>query len=74
MKIYYEKETIQEILTRLRKDLGMSQTTLGKKLGVTHAAISDMERQITNVNLATLEKWANALDKDIEVGLKNQQQ
>ncbi len=71
MKIYYEKETIQEILTSLRKRKGLTQQEVGNFLGVSHAAISDLENSKTEVTLTTLERWAECLGKEVEVGLKN---
>lgn len=50
----------QILLTRRRA--GLSQGDLGKKLGVSHAAVSDIERGKTRPDLDYLAKIAAALD------------
>ena len=44
-----------------RKELGMSQTDLGKVLGCSHVAISKMERGITKISISDVERLATAL-------------
>ena len=44
-----------------RKELGMSQTDLGKVLGCSHVAISKIERGITKISISAVERLAKAL-------------
>lgn len=47
-------ETMGERIKRLRESRGLSQTELGKRLGVTHAAVSHWERgKIGSIRLQT---------------------
>ena len=49
-----------------RKQLGMSQTDLGKVLGCSHVAISKIERGITKLDITDLERLARALGHTLD--------
>lgn len=49
-----------------RKRLEMSQSQLGEMLGISHAAVSDIERGITNLNVEGISKIADILKTTFE--------
>lgn len=49
--------------------LGMNQTKLAKKLGLSAMGLSYLERGTRNLKLETLDKWAEALKMKVEVSL-----
>lgn len=53
---------IGEQILLARRRAGLSQRELGSRLGVSHAAISDIERAETRPDLDYLVKIATALD------------
>lgn len=63
-----------------RKRLGLSQSQMGEFLEVSHAAVSDIERGVTNLNVEEISKIASILKTTFEeltytndFGLLNQQ-
>ena len=54
--------TIGDNIKKARKNAGLTQKELGKKMGVTAATISAFENDKTNIKSATLEKIAAALN------------
>lgn len=55
-------------LQKLRKELGMTQTDLAEKIGVSQKRISQMEKgDIGSVSLKTLHKYLAALGADLTV-------
>jgi len=61
-----KKELIGQNIKRLRTEKGKSQGDLGKVLGVTHAAISDIERGRTNLSVGALIKIANFFGVEVQ--------
>lgn len=53
------KKEIGEKIRDLRKKIGKSQTELGNILDRSHAAISDIERGVTDLSVSDLSKIAN---------------
>lgn len=53
------KDELGSKIRELRQKTGKSQEDLGKVLGVTHAAISDIERGKTDLTVTDLSKIAN---------------
>jgi transcriptional regulator with XRE-family HTH domain len=53
-------------ITEKRKRLEMSQSQLGEMLGVSHAAVSDIERGVTNLNVESISKIADILKTTFE--------
>ncbi|WHS49640.1 MULTISPECIES: helix-turn-helix domain-containing protein [Rothia] len=55
-------------LQELRKDLGLTQTDLAEKIGVSQKRISQMEKgDIESVSIKTLHKYLAALGADLTV-------
>ena len=48
-----------QILAKLRKEKGFTQEQLGKKLNVSYQAVSKWENNLSEPDLATLEKIVN---------------
>lgn len=53
-------------ITEKRKRLGLSQSQLGEMLGTSHAAVSDIERGKTNLNVEDISKIALLLKTTFE--------
>lgn len=62
------KRVIEELFLR-RRQLKMSQGELGSMLGISHAAVSDMERGKTQIDLDRLNRWASCLKLRVEIKL-----
>lgn len=58
-------KTTGQLIKLARKKAGLTQVELGKKLGVTSAAISQFERTNANPTFETLDKIADALGVDV---------
>ena len=52
-----------------RQELGLSQSGLGKKLGVTRQQVALLEQPTGNLKVSTLERIAEALDLHLSVDL-----
>jgi predicted transcriptional regulator len=52
-----------------RQDLELSQSQLGKRLGVTRQAVASLENPDTNWRFSTLLRVAEALELDLEISL-----
>jgi HTH-type transcriptional regulator/antitoxin HipB len=67
----YEYELQMEVLGNLiqtaRKNLGLTQEELGKKIGVQKAQISKLEKSAKNVTIDTLVRVFNALDTKVRI-------
>jgi ribosome-binding protein aMBF1 (putative translation factor) len=61
-------ELVLQII-RLRQQRGMTQSDLAKAIGTRQANVSRLERFDTNLTLGTLEKVAEALGVNLEIGL-----
>ena len=61
------KTTYLEELIILRKRQNISQSELGEKLGVSHAAISDMENGKTKITIDRLYEWTEALKVSVDI-------
>ena len=53
---------IGEAILLARRRAGLSQKAVGQRLGITAAAVSDIERAVTRPNLDDLEEVADALE------------
>lgn len=53
-----EKQTFGNIITKLRKENGMTQPELAKKIGVSDKAISKWERDLSLPDVNTISKLA----------------
>lgn len=56
---------VNENIRKIRKEKGMTQKELGKKLGISQSAIGQFESKETNLKIDTITKIANALAVDI---------
>ena len=61
-------ELVLQII-KLRQQRGMTQSDLAKAIGTRQANVSRLERFDTNLTLGTLEKVAEALGVNLEIGL-----
>jgi transcriptional regulator with XRE-family HTH domain len=59
----------RELVYRLRMDAGLTQAELANRMGTAQSAIARMESGGVRPILETLEKLANALGKDLVVGI-----
>lgn len=59
--------TYIEELTAIRRKHHVSQKELGILLGVSHAAISDMELGKTNITIGRLTEWCEALNVRVDI-------
>ncbi len=65
----FETFKLGVLLKQARKEAGMTQEQIAKKLKTTKSVISRMENHATDIRLSTLEKFAKALGRRIEVSL-----
>jgi transcriptional regulator with XRE-family HTH domain len=54
--------TLGQILSKMRKQKGLTQEQLAEKMGTTKRAIAYYERKMTNPSIATIEMLAKALE------------
>ena len=55
------------LLKQARKDAGLTQEQIASELKTTKSVISRMENHATDIRLSTLEKFAKALGRRIQV-------
>jgi transcriptional regulator with XRE-family HTH domain len=58
---------ISKRIKKIRKQKGLSQTELGKRIGVSQQVISNYERNIREPDIETLLKIAGALEVSLEM-------
>ncbi len=63
----YKSFKIGVLLRQLREETGMTQSEIAEKLNTNKSAISRIENHSEDVKLSTLEKFASALGKRLEV-------
>ena len=63
----YKSFKIGVLLRQLREETGMTQTEIVEKLHTKKSAISRIENHSEDVKLSTLEKFASALGRRLEV-------
>ncbi len=54
-------------LKKMREESGMTQSEIALKMGTQKTAISRIENHADNMRLSTLEKFANALGKRMQI-------
>lgn len=59
-----------EILKSRRNQLGLSQGTLAKRMGLSTMGLSYLEKGSRQLKLEILELWAQELGLDIEIKIK----
>jgi len=58
-------------LTELRKEAGLNQNDLAKKLGVSQSRVSRIERgELEHTEIATLRAFTQALGAELEISVK----
>ena len=57
------------LIKELRLEKGMTQDDLAQQIRTTKSAISRLENHAESITLATLEKVARALDKEVHITL-----
>ena len=58
------QENFKDVITKLRKEKGLTQLELAKKLNITDKAVSKWERGISYPDIASISALAKALDTD----------
>ena len=65
----FETFRLGVLLKQARKQAGLTQEQVARELKTTKSVISRMENHATDIRLSTLEKFAKALGRRIEVSL-----
>lgn len=65
----YDKFKIGVILREARIESGFSQEEVAVKIHTTKSVISRIENHAENIRLATLEKFARAINKEIHISI-----
>ena len=66
-EIGYENFKIGLVLRQLRKDSGITQEELAKKLKTKKSVISRIENHAEDIRLSTLNKYAEILGKSLKI-------
>ncbi|MFO8010560.1 MAG: helix-turn-helix transcriptional regulator [Dehalococcoidia bacterium] len=66
----YESFRIGAILRQAREEAGLTQEQIARKLNTKKSAISRMENHAEDIRLSTLEKFAEALGKKMDVAIR----
>lgn len=56
---------IAEQLADARRSAGLSQTEVAARMGTSQSAVARLERGDTDVRLSTLQRYAEALDRQV---------
>ena len=65
----FETFKLGVLLKKARVEAGMTQEQIARKLKTTKSVISRMENHATDIRLSTLEKFAKAVGRHIQVAL-----
>jgi predicted transcriptional regulator len=65
----YEEFKIGEIFKQTRKELGLTQEYIAKKLGTKKSSISRIENHAVDIKLSTLQNFAHAMGKEVKVNI-----
>jgi transcriptional regulator with XRE-family HTH domain len=63
-----------ELLTRARRDAGLTQAELGRRLGISQAAVAQLERPSANPSVATLERALRASGAELTIAARPRSQ
>jgi DNA-binding XRE family transcriptional regulator len=69
----YQKFKIGVMLRMAREEAGLTQQEVADKLNTYKSAVSRMENHGEDIRLSTLEKYAEAFDKTLNVQLMDRQ-
>ncbi len=67
MKDY--QESVLKSLKQMRKEKRLTQTEVGKVMGVSHASISDIENGKTHLTLDLIQKYGLALGYEVKIDI-----
>jgi HTH-type transcriptional regulator / antitoxin HipB len=65
----FETFKLGVLLKQARVEAGLTQEQVAHKLQTTKSAVSRMENHATDIRLSTLEKFAHAIGKRVDVAL-----
>ena len=65
----YEKFKLGVILKEARIEAGLTQYEIAKKIHTTKSVISRIENHAEDIRLSTLDKFAKALNKNINISI-----
>jgi HTH-type transcriptional regulator/antitoxin HipB len=65
----YEKFKVGVILREARIAAGLTQEDVARKIHTTKSVISRIENHAEDIRLSTLDKFANALNKEIRISI-----
>ena len=65
----YKQFRIGVLLKELREEAGLTQQQLAEKLNTKKSAISRIESHAEDIRLNTLQRYANALGKKLEISI-----
>ncbi|MFY9224268.1 MAG: helix-turn-helix transcriptional regulator [Blastocatellia bacterium] len=65
----YKQFKIGVLLKELREEAGLTQQQLAEKLNTKKSAISRIESHAEDIRLTTLQRYANALGKKLEISI-----
>ena len=65
----YENFRIGVLLKQARLEAGLTQDDIAHVIGTRKTAISRLENHVQDVKLSTVEKYAKALGKHVEIGI-----
>lgn len=70
----YDNFKIGVLLKKLREESGMTQDELAKKMNTKKTAISRIENHAEDIRLATLEKYAKALGRKLQIKISKKKE
>jgi transcriptional regulator with XRE-family HTH domain len=59
------RRLLDELVAR-RRELGLSQTEVAARMGTSQSAVARLEARAADLRISTLERYAAALDREIE--------
>ncbi len=63
------RRTLSDELAARRRELGLSQTEVAARMGTSQSAVARLEAGLGDIRLSTLERYAAALGRHIDVRL-----
>jgi DNA-binding XRE family transcriptional regulator len=68
----HARDRLLDALVQARKDAGLTQTEVARRLGVRQPTVSKFEAEGSDPQLSTIQRYARALGKVIRVDVENQ--
>ena len=66
-------ETLGKVLRRHRKDLGLTQSEVGKKFNIPQKTVSNIESGLPGIHIGTLFRLLSALSLEMQLESRNKQ-